>query len=57
MKFGAYHMDTVFLIMAAAFIAAIIYTGNFAFVGAVIICVIFGLKKTAPVTEEENSTE
>lgn len=45
MKFGNYRIDAIFLMLAVVFLIMMATTQNFAFIGAVMICVIFGIKK------------
>lgn len=45
MKFKDYHIDMVLAIFAMTFIVLAIVYNNFAFIGATLICLIFGVKK------------
>lgn len=45
MKFGDYQIDTVFVILALAFLLTAFLQENMVFLGAVGICLIFGVKK------------
>lgn len=46
MKFGNYQIDLLFAILALTFLLTAFLLQNMAFLGAVIICLIFGVKKT-----------
>lgn len=45
MKFGNYQIDTLFAVLAFTFLLTAFLQENMAFLGAVIICLIFGVKK------------
>ena len=53
MKFSNYQIDTIFLMLAIAFVMLAIILQNPAFIGSVIICFIFGVKKIQDMPKDE----
>ncbi|MDO4440964.1 MAG: hypothetical protein Q4B81_02145 [Moraxella sp.] len=54
MQFGNYRIDTIFLMIAITFLMMAIILKNPAFIGSVIICLIFGIKKIKDVPKDNN---
>ncbi|WFF37992.1 hypothetical protein LU290_06935 [Moraxella nasibovis] len=52
MTFGSYRISTIFLMLAIVFFVMAITLENSAFIGSVVVCLIFGAKKVKDVPKK-----
>ena len=57
MTFGNYRISTIFLMLTIAFFMMAITLENPAFIGSVVICLIFGVKKVKDVQKNNNQDD